>query len=261
VRGGVTNAIPQSEAPYSLLREQYPLIFFWIVPNPPPASPKERAAPIGGGDAGPRRVRKGGHRQLLINAAIAVFSECGESASIEQIVRRAGVHKPSLFYHFASKHDLYLAAVSVAAARVRERFAAHVREYEPPARVAQRLVQGERARTGEVCAQTQAGLDRDEVTGANAEGTTTPTFTGASPVEALVEVALAETAALRLLFRDAMGPGPTGLAPLLLEVLPIASPQARLTIASLIMMGCFFPAPGPIADRRATLLALLQAIL
>ena len=48
--------------------------------------------------------------QRLLAAAIQLFTERGYTAtSVREIVERAGVTKPALYYHFASKESLYLA--------------------------------------------------------------------------------------------------------------------------------------------------------
>lgn len=49
----------------------------------------------------------------LLSAAIQLFTERGYTAtSVREIVERAGVTKPALYYHFASKEDLYLAILN-----------------------------------------------------------------------------------------------------------------------------------------------------
>lgn len=51
--------------------------------------------------------------QRLLDAAIQLFTERGYTAtSVREIVERAGVTKPALYYHFASKEDLYLAILN-----------------------------------------------------------------------------------------------------------------------------------------------------
>jgi TetR/AcrR family transcriptional regulator len=51
--------------------------------------------------------------QRLLSAAIHLFTERGYTAtSVREIVERAGVTKPALYYHFASKEDLYLAILN-----------------------------------------------------------------------------------------------------------------------------------------------------
>jgi TetR/AcrR family transcriptional regulator len=51
--------------------------------------------------------------QRLLSAAIQLFTERGYTAtSVREIVERAGVTKPALYYHFASKEGLYLAILN-----------------------------------------------------------------------------------------------------------------------------------------------------
>src|SRR5512140_1088145 len=51
--------------------------------------------------------------QRLLDAAVQLFTERGYTAtSVREIVERAGVTKPALYYHFASKEDLYLAILN-----------------------------------------------------------------------------------------------------------------------------------------------------
>ncbi len=51
--------------------------------------------------------------QRLLDAAIQLFTERGYTAtSVRQIVEKAGVTKPALYYRFASKERLYLAILN-----------------------------------------------------------------------------------------------------------------------------------------------------
>lgn len=51
--------------------------------------------------------------QRLLGAAIQLFTERGYTAtSVREIVERAGVTKPALYYRFASKESLYLAILN-----------------------------------------------------------------------------------------------------------------------------------------------------
>ncbi|HEY3348210.1 MAG TPA: TetR/AcrR family transcriptional regulator [Thermoanaerobaculia bacterium] len=51
--------------------------------------------------------------QRLLSAAIQLFTERGYTAtSVREIVERAGVSKPALYYRFASKESLYLAILN-----------------------------------------------------------------------------------------------------------------------------------------------------
>ncbi len=52
-------------------------------------------------------------RQRLFHAACELFTEKGyASTSVREIVERAGVTKPMLYYHFGSKEGVYLALVN-----------------------------------------------------------------------------------------------------------------------------------------------------
>ncbi len=57
-----------------------------------------------------------GARQRLLEAAIALFAENGYAAtSVREIVSKAGVTKPVLYYYFGSKEGLFRAIIDVAA--------------------------------------------------------------------------------------------------------------------------------------------------
>lgn len=61
-------------------------------PDPPPA----------------KRVSSERRREILLAAACEVFAARGyHSASIDEIAKRAGITKPVIYHHFASKHDLH----------------------------------------------------------------------------------------------------------------------------------------------------------
>lgn len=61
-------------------------------------------------------------RARILDAALHVFSAHGlAGARTEQIAAAAGVNKALLYYHFESKEKLYLAALEMAAGRVRDR--------------------------------------------------------------------------------------------------------------------------------------------
>lgn len=56
------------------------------------------------------RLPRGERRALLLEAALAAFAEKGYHATaMDDIAERAGVSKPVLYQHFASKLELYLA--------------------------------------------------------------------------------------------------------------------------------------------------------
>ena len=47
-------------------------------------------------------------KKLIFEAAIKVFSECGYNGAImDDIASRAGVAKGTLYYHFASKEEIF----------------------------------------------------------------------------------------------------------------------------------------------------------
>jgi AcrR family transcriptional regulator len=56
-----------------------------------------------------RRLPKAERRATLVTAASELFAEHGyDYASLEELAARAGVTKPIVYRHFASKKDLYL---------------------------------------------------------------------------------------------------------------------------------------------------------
>jgi TetR/AcrR family transcriptional regulator len=60
----------------------------------------------------PRRKLSGSPQQRLLLAATEIFTSRGYAASsVREIVERAGVTKPVLYYHFSSKEGIYLALV------------------------------------------------------------------------------------------------------------------------------------------------------
>jgi TetR/AcrR family transcriptional regulator len=71
-------------------------------------------------DASPDRSAE--TRARILDAALHEFSANGlAGARTEQIASAAGVNKALLYYHFESKEKLYLAALEMAAGRVRDR--------------------------------------------------------------------------------------------------------------------------------------------
>jgi len=61
-------------------------------------------------------VSKNGHhsdtRKHILQAALRIFADCGYAGtSIQQIVDKAGVSKPALYYYFSDKEDLFQALV------------------------------------------------------------------------------------------------------------------------------------------------------
>lgn len=61
-------------------------------------------------------MSKNGHhsgtREQILQAALRIFADCGYAGtSIQQIVDKAGVSKPALYYYFSDKEDLFQALV------------------------------------------------------------------------------------------------------------------------------------------------------
>ena len=87
----------------------------------------------GSGDGGsaPRRRSAAERRRDLIEAAALEFARTGlHGTSVERIARRAGVAQPYVFSLFATKLDLFLAAVSYGFDWVCELFVRAAREQE-----------------------------------------------------------------------------------------------------------------------------------
>jgi AcrR family transcriptional regulator len=58
------------------------------------------------------RLPAGERREQIIDVAVAVFARSGyHGASMNDVAEAAGVTKPVLYQHFASKQDLYLALI------------------------------------------------------------------------------------------------------------------------------------------------------
>ncbi|CQL95766.1 high-affinity zinc transporter periplasmic protein [Salmonella enterica subsp. enterica serovar Typhimurium str. DT104] len=61
---------------------------------------------------GKRSQATGAKRQLILTAALAVFSQYGiHGARLEQVAERAGVSKTNLLYYYPSKEALYVAVM------------------------------------------------------------------------------------------------------------------------------------------------------
>jgi AcrR family transcriptional regulator len=81
---------------------------------------------------GPRLAAEDRRRQLL-EVAIEVFGTDGfHDTGMHDIAQRAGVTKPVLYQHFASKQDLYTAVVAEAAQLMREAIGKAVAEANGP---------------------------------------------------------------------------------------------------------------------------------
>lgn len=70
--------------------------------------------------AAPTRLPAAERREALIDTAIRVFSDGSyRGTTTAEIARAAGVSEPILYRHFASKRDLYLAALDTVWSRMR----------------------------------------------------------------------------------------------------------------------------------------------
>ena len=68
--------------------------------------------PIAPADTGPRQRRKEARPQELLQAALAVFVEKGFAGSrTEEVAKRAGVSKGTLYLYYPSKEELFKAVV------------------------------------------------------------------------------------------------------------------------------------------------------
>lgn len=76
------------------------------------ASGAGRASADAPGVAPRRRLTSEQRRQRVVEAAVAVFAERGYSgASVLDVARRAGITKATLYDHFPSKREMYLAVL------------------------------------------------------------------------------------------------------------------------------------------------------
>jgi AcrR family transcriptional regulator len=68
-------------------------------------------------------------RERLIAAMLRAASELGYGrTSVQDVIERAGVSRPTFYEHFANKEDCFLAAFDTTAARLRDRIATAARE-------------------------------------------------------------------------------------------------------------------------------------
>jgi TetR/AcrR family transcriptional regulator len=76
-------------------------------------------------------------RARILDAALREFSTLGMAgARMDQIAATAGVNKALLYYHFDSKENLYIAAVEMISAKIRDRsMAVFLREASPGERL------------------------------------------------------------------------------------------------------------------------------
>lgn len=59
----------------------------------------------------PKAAESADTRARILAAATSAFAQVGYDAKLANIAEVAGVRRPSLLYHFESKHDLYCAVV------------------------------------------------------------------------------------------------------------------------------------------------------
>ena len=72
-------------------------------------------------------------REAILDAATALFAEHGyNDADTQALAERLGVGKGTLYRHFASKRELFLAAVDRVMRRMREHIDASIAEVEAP---------------------------------------------------------------------------------------------------------------------------------
>src|ERR1044071_3424718 len=71
-----------------------------------PSSPTKGRAPVSDGR---RAARRGTARARLLDAAARVFARDGyHAASVDEIVKAAGVTKGAVYAHFTTKQELFL---------------------------------------------------------------------------------------------------------------------------------------------------------
>jgi AcrR family transcriptional regulator len=89
------------------------------------ASVPEKVAPR-------QRVPASERRDALVEAAVHEFAKTGlHGTPVDRIARRVGVAQPYVFSLFASKRELFLAAVERGFERVTQRFEAAAAEFDP----------------------------------------------------------------------------------------------------------------------------------
>jgi len=91
------------------------------------ATPSHSAAARRGQTRAGRRLPRTARREVILRAAAEVVGRRGyAAASMDDVAAAAGVTKLILYRHFASKADLYRAALQRVAERVCERFVTHL---------------------------------------------------------------------------------------------------------------------------------------
>jgi AcrR family transcriptional regulator len=80
----------------------------------------------------PADLVKAVQRQRLLAAMISTVTEAGYSAlTVQNVLTRAGISRPTFYEQFEDKEDCFLAAFDAAAARMRERIEAAVADSGP----------------------------------------------------------------------------------------------------------------------------------
>ncbi len=88
-----------------------------------------------------RTARSEATRQRITESAADCFGEKGyEDASLDDIAKRAGVTKATLYYHFDSKEDLYADALAQVMSLFRDRLAEEIVEGDSPRETLDRLL-------------------------------------------------------------------------------------------------------------------------
>ena len=84
-----------------------------------------------------RRLKASERRAVILDAALDVFAETGyEGTAMDEVARRAGITKPVLYDHFASKEALYSALLERESTAMVE---ATVAELDPAVQLEERL--------------------------------------------------------------------------------------------------------------------------
>jgi AcrR family transcriptional regulator len=92
--------------------------------------------------SGKTRSAKGVSRERVLDAAIELFGEQGYAAtSVSSICQRAGVTKPTLYWHFESKEGLMAAVLETVVERWIERFETEASVVAAPGERLQRMTE------------------------------------------------------------------------------------------------------------------------
>lgn len=78
-------------------------------------------------------LRPDNRRQALVDAAAAAFRESGyHGASMREVAGRVGMLAGSMYYHFASKHELLLAVYAEGVRRISDQVQEEIKEIKDP---------------------------------------------------------------------------------------------------------------------------------